>query len=72
MKTLVLTIEGMHCEGCAETIKALLKVEAGVKASTVSFKEGDARVLYDPAVIDEAKIATVIERAGYKIVAAGR
>lgn len=72
MKTLVVTIEGMHCDGCAETIKALLDVEAGVKASTVSFKEGSARVLYDPAVIDEAKIAAVIERMGYKIVVAGQ
>ena len=72
MKSLVITIEGMHCDGCAETIKALLDVEAGVKASTVSFKEGRARVLYDPAVIDEGKIAAVITRMGYKVVVAGR
>lgn len=68
MKTLVLTIEGMHCEGCAETIKALLSVEAGVKASTVSFQEGNARVLYDPAAVDEKKLAAAIEKGGYKVV----
>ena len=67
MKTLVVTIEGMHCDGCAETIKALLEVEAGVKASTVSFKEGSARVLYDPAVIDERKLVAAIEKGGYKV-----
>jgi len=72
MKTLVAAIEGMHCDGCAETIKALLAPEAGVKAANVSFKEGRARVLYDPAVIDKAKIAAVIERMGYKIVVAGQ
>ncbi|MBI3042946.1 MAG: heavy-metal-associated domain-containing protein [Betaproteobacteria bacterium] len=66
MKTLVVTIEGMHCDGCAETIKALLDVEAGVKASSVSFKDGSARVLYDPAAIDEPGIAAAIERGGYK------
>ena len=67
MKTLVATIEGMHCDGCAETINALLAVEAGVKAATVSFKEGHARVLYDPAAVDEAKLVAAIEKGGYKV-----
>lgn len=67
MKTLVITIEGMHCNGCAETIKGLLAVEAGVKASSVSFMDGCARVLYDPAVTDEKKLATAIEKGGYKV-----
>lgn len=67
MKTVVLTIEGMHCDGCAETIEGLLAVEDGVKASTVSFKDGRARVLYDPAVIDEKKLMTAIEKGGYKV-----
>jgi len=72
MITLVARIEGMQCDSCAETIKGLLAVEDGVKASSVSFKEGRARVLYDPAVIDEGKIAAVITRMGYKVVVAGR
>ena len=67
MKTLVATIEGMHCDGCAETIKGLLAVEDGVKASSVSFREGLARVLYDPAVIDEKKLVAAIEKGGYKV-----
>ncbi len=67
MKTLVLRIEGMHCEGCAETIKGLLAVEAGVKAPTVSFKEGSARVLHDPAQIDESRLIAAIEKGGYKV-----
>ena len=67
MKTLVATIEGMHCDGCAETIMALLATEAGVKAATVSFKEGRARVLYDPAAVDETRLVTTIEKGGYKV-----
>lgn len=66
MKTVVLTIEGMHCDGCAETIKGLLAVEAGVKASAVSFKEGRARVLYDPAQTDQSQLIAAIEKGGYK------
>ncbi|MGH8661822.1 MAG: heavy-metal-associated domain-containing protein [Burkholderiales bacterium] len=67
MKTLTVTIKGMHCDGCAETIKGLLAVEDGVKASTVSFMEGRARVLYDPAAVDEARLVTAIEKGGYKV-----
>ncbi|MBI1965673.1 MAG: heavy-metal-associated domain-containing protein [Betaproteobacteria bacterium] len=68
MKTVVLQIQGMHCDGCAETIKALLDVEAGVKASSVSFKDGSARVLYDPAAADEAKLVAAVEKGGYKVI----
>ena len=68
MKTVFLQIEGMHCDGCAETIKALLDIVAGVKVSSVSFKDGSARVLYDPAVADEAKLVAAVEKGGYKVI----
>lgn len=69
MKTLVIAIEGMHCDGCAETIQALLAVETGVKAANVSFKDSRARVLYDPASADEKELVAAIERGGYKVTA---
>ena len=67
MKALVISIEGMYCEGCAQTIEGLLAVEEGVKASSVSFKENRARVLFDPAVVDEKQLVAAIERGGYKV-----
>jgi copper chaperone CopZ len=66
MKTATVTIRGMHCDGCAETVKALLAGEPGVKASTVSFREGKARVLYDPSATSTDRLIAVIERAGYR------
>ena len=67
MNTITFKVEGMHCEGCAETIKALLDIEGGVKASTVSFKEGSARVLYDPAQTDVGRLIAAIEKGGYEV-----
>ncbi|MDH3286649.1 MAG: cation transporter [Betaproteobacteria bacterium] len=67
MKTLTVTIEGMHCDGCAETIKALLTLETGVKAANVSYQERRARVLYDPTAVDEAKLVAAIEKGCYKV-----
>lgn len=69
MKTLTVTIEGMHCDGCAETIKALLTLETGVKAVNVSYPERRARVLYDPATVDKARLVAAIEKVGYKVTA---
>ncbi|MGE0499620.1 MAG: MerR family DNA-binding protein [Rhizobiaceae bacterium] len=69
MKSMTFTIEGMHCGGCAETIKALVAAEPGVRAAEVSFEESQARVLYDPQTIDEEGLAGVIERAGYRVAA---
>ncbi len=67
MKSATLTIEGMHCDGCAKTIEALLAAEPGVKAATVSCGNGSARVLYDQASIDLQRLVSAVERAGYRV-----
>ena len=67
MKSTTLAIEGMRCDGCAQTIKALIGTEPGVKAAEVSFKDGEARILYDPQAIGEDRLAGVIEKAGYRV-----
>lgn len=72
MKTSAYRIEGMHCEGCARTLEALVGAEPGVERVSVSFKERDARVEFDPQRAGDAAIVAAIERAGYKVVAAGQ
>jgi MerR family copper efflux transcriptional regulator len=70
MKDANFRIEGMHCDGCAKTIEALLAAEPGVQRAAVSLEAHEARVRFDPATIDDARIAAAIERAGYKVVTA--
>jgi copper chaperone CopZ len=70
MDTVILKIEGMHCDGCAETVKAMLRMEPGVEASEVSYAEGTARILFDPARIDRDRLIAAIEKSGYRV--AGR
>lgn len=72
MKTAILGIDGMHCEGCAKTIEALLGAAPGVQRATVSFQTREAQVQFDPKATDDAHLAAAIERAGYKVVAAGQ
>jgi len=70
MKSLEMKIDGMHCEGCASTIQAVLSHEPGVKSASVSFDRGAASVFYDPTATDPARLAAAIEKAGFQ--AAGR
>lgn len=65
MKTTTFAIEGMHCDGCAETIKALLAREPGVRRAETSFAYKEARVLHDPTRIAEAQLKAAIEKGGF-------
>jgi copper chaperone CopZ len=67
MKTVTLKIEGMHCNGCAETVRSLVDSEPGVRAADVSFKDSQARILFDPQAISEEELVKVIEKGGYHV-----
>lgn len=71
MKTATFKIEGMRCDGCADTIKGLLSVQPGVRAASVSLKDGEARVLYEPDTLSEDRLAALIEKPGYRVVGRG-
>jgi copper chaperone CopZ len=68
MRTVTFKIDGMRCEACADTIKRRLAATAGVRAGDVSFKDGSARVLYQPEALGEEQLAALVERAGYRVV----
>lgn len=67
MKSLTMTIEGMHCEGCARTIEALVGKETGVRKIEASYKRREARVLFDPDAVAETKLVAAIEKAGFRV-----
>ncbi len=67
MNTVTFKIEGMHCDGCATTIQSLLEHNAGVQKAAASFKEGQARILYDPDAVTEEHLVAAIEKSGYRV-----
>jgi copper chaperone len=69
MKTTIFRIEGMNCDGCANTIKTLVEKEPGVRMASVSFAERQARVLYDPQAVQEDRLVETIQRPGFRVVA---
>jgi copper chaperone CopZ len=71
VKSVALKNAGVHCEGCAATIKALVEREPGVRMAAVNFASGEARILFDPAQIGEDRLITVVERPGYRVTGRG-
>lgn len=59
-------IEGMHCDGCAETIRERLGKMPGVKSVTASFKDRKATVECDSEQPTSAELAQAIKDAGYR------
>lgn len=60
-----LSIEGMHCNACAQRVKGLLEREVGVHIADVSFKAGEARVEYEEGAVTTRRLEEIVERAGY-------
>ena len=67
MKTATFRIEGVYCDGCASTIKTVIERQPGVQMVTVSFADGQARILYDPNAIDEPRLVAAIEKPGFRV-----
>ena len=68
MKTTIFKIEGMNCDACANTIKSLVEKEPGVRMASVSFGDGQARVLYDPRSVAEERLVEAIQKPGFRVV----
>lgn len=68
MKTLSLTIAGMHCQGCAQTLQHVLERLDGVHTAMVSYDDGQANLLINPNVVSEDQCRLAVKRAGYQVV----
>lgn len=68
VKSVTYKIEGMHCDGCAQTIKALLESEPGVRSADVSFKKTEARILYEQQAVGEDRLIATIQKPGYRVI----
>lgn len=66
---LLLRIEGMTCKVCTFTIKKALKKLSGVLSAEVSYKDKEAKVLYEDNKVTTTQIIETIENVGnYKAV----
>lgn len=65
MKTVKLSVKGMHCDGCVSRVASALEEVEGVRGVEVSLDEEEARVEADDAAVGESLLRAVQE-AGYE------
>jgi copper chaperone len=59
----MLSIEGMHCEGCVRRVTAALRGVEGVEPDSVEV--GSAQVSFDPDRASAEEIASAVNRIGF-------
>ncbi|CAB5374401.1 uncharacterized protein OCT59_017275 [Rhizophagus irregularis] len=61
-----LSVHGMTCASCVHSIENVLKSEIGITSVQISLIVERATVEYDPAIINEQKIANMINDLGFE------
>ncbi|CAJ0921491.1 unnamed protein product, partial [Ranitomeya imitator] len=64
-KVTVVSIEGMTCNSCVQSIEGLISQKPGVKAISVSLANKNGTVEYDPAVTNPETIRAAIDDMGF-------
>ncbi|XP_023573010.1 copper-transporting ATPase 2 isoform X4 [Octodon degus] len=64
--SLVLSITGMTCASCPQSIEGVLSRREGVQQISVSLAGGTATVLYDPSVISPEELRAAVEDMGFE------
>lgn len=65
METTVIKVGGMSCQGCVKSVTGVLCALPGVASAEVSLERGEARVSFDAAHVDMARMKNAIEEAGF-------
>jgi copper chaperone len=69
MTEVVLTISGMTCGGCVNSVTRVLQSTPGVQQADVTLVPSQAVVSYDAAVTDPEKLSQAVADAGFTVVA---
>ena len=62
-----LAVTGMHCATCSLAVEEALRREPGVSGASVNLGTGNARVRFDPAATDVARLGRAVEETGYGV-----
>ncbi len=69
-RTIVISVDGMSCEGCASTVRESIEKLPGVSDVAISVERGEAELMLDGwSDTTNANINNAIETAGYKVIA---
>lgn len=67
MTEITLTVTGMSCGGCVNSVQNVLKALPGVHAVEVTLSPGQARVTYDDSRLERTALIEAIVGAGFGV-----
>lgn len=67
MNTLILTVSGMSCMGCVNSVKNLVSALPGVTSVNVDLASGKVEVNHDPILANAQAVRQAIEDGGYQV-----
>ena len=67
MKEIVLSVTGMTCGGCVNSVQKVLTALPGVQSVEVTLTPGQARVVFDSARVDRAVLVGAIVEDGFGV-----
>lgn len=67
MNEIILSVTGMTCGGCVNSVQKVLAALPGVQSVEVTLSPGQARVVVDPAQVDRAALAQAVIDAGFGV-----
>lgn len=67
MREIILTVTGMSCGGCVNSVQKVLTALPGVQSASVTLTTGEAHVVYDPARVDRTALVQAIVDAGFGV-----
>lgn len=67
MTDITLTVTGMSCGGCVNSVQNVLKALPGVQTVEVTLSPGQARVSYDDSRVDRTALVAAIVGAGFGV-----
>ncbi|MCY0877390.1 MAG: heavy-metal-associated domain-containing protein [Firmicutes bacterium] len=66
VERIALSVSGMHCDHCVESVTQALKGLDGVKLAKVSLADNRAQVTYDNEKVTLEDMVSAIKSAGYE------
>lgn len=69
MSEIILTISGMTCGGCVNSVTKVLQATPGVKQASVTLVPPQATVSYDAALTNTETLSQAVAGAGFTVTA---
>ena len=63
--TIDLNVSGMTCAACQANVQRALTRQAGVQDASVNLMTGQARVIFNPSLIQPTQLVSAVEQIGY-------